>query len=140
MAGALFGKTAEAALTGIFTGTPRVFLVDTGTWTPNMATEDFFDDASGVVGDLGGTGRTDGAEITNPTYTLGVFNGDDTVIQNVPAGTYEGILIINDDASADATSALVMYTDDAASGLPITTDGRDVLITWDNGAAKILKL
>ena len=129
-----YPKTKKAMFDAVCSGTLRVGL----TKATYNAAHDFYDDVkSSTVGNLGSSTLANLAELVSPTTTGGVLDADDTVIQNVPADTYTGIVIVNDDSSADATSALVLFTDDAASGLPITTDGRDVKITWDSGAAKI---
>ena len=135
MANLNYPVTRKAALDALLSGkTPRAFLSKAA----YNAAHDFYDDVKAqCVGHLGSSTRGNGAEITTPTTTGGVLDGDDTLIQNVPADTYAALIVIADDGSADATSRLVCFIDDAAAGLPITTTGRDVVITWDNGAAKI---
>ena len=126
--------TKKAMLDAVCTGTIRIGL----TKAAYNAAHDFYDDIkASTVGNAGSTTRGNLPALGTPSTTGGVLDGDDTIVQNVPADTYTGIVAINDDGSADATSRLLYFTDDAASGLPITTDGRDVLITWSNGAAKI---
>jgi len=129
--------TGKLMLDTILSGKPRVFLLD-DTYVYS-ATHDFFDDIKAKAqGNNGSSTRGNGAEILNPITTGGVFSGDaTTTIQNVPAGTFSHVAVINDDASADGTSRILMISNDASLGLPITTDGRDVVITWDTGAKKI---
>ena len=48
-------------------------------------------------------------------------------------------LVIYRDTGVEGTSALIAYID-AATGLPITPNGGDIIVAWDNGANKIFKL
>ena len=43
------------------------------------------------------------------------------------------------DTGVEATSALIAYID-TATGLPITPNGGDIIVNWDNGANKIFRL
>ena len=111
-------------------GASAIF-VDTGTYTYS-ATHDFFNDLSGTYGD-GGTNRASAETITSPTYTNGVFDGADTVFAavNTSGTTVEGIVIFNDDTSADATSHLVAFFDSSITGAPFSTSsGAQVTIAW----------
>ena len=43
------------------------------------------------------------------------------------------------DTGTEATSPLIAYID-TATGLPITPNGGDIIVTWDNGTNKIFKV
>ena len=48
-------------------------------------------------------------------------------------------IIIYVDSGTEATSPLIAYID-TATGLPITPNGGDIIVTWDNGTNKIFKV
>jgi hypothetical protein len=56
----------------------------------------------------------------------------------VSGASCESIVVYKDTGSA-ATSPLVAFFD-TATGLPVTPNGGDIIITWDSGANKIFKL
>jgi|LakMenEpi03Aug12_release.lakeMendotaPanAssembly.Ray.scaffolds.fasta_scaffold141957_5 hypothetical protein len=110
-----------------------VIFVDTGTYSVNLTTHDFFNDLSGTYGD-GGTARANSEVITSPTYTLGTFDGADTVFAsvNTSSTTVEGFVIFVNDSSADATSPLVAFFDASITGMPFSTSsGSQVTIAWN---------
>jgi hypothetical protein len=47
--------------------------------------------------------------------------------------------VIYKDTGTAATSPLIAYID-TATGLPVTPNGGDITVTWDNGSNKIFKL
>jgi len=113
------------------TDTIKVALVDTGTYTYSAA-HDFYNDVSaGVVG----TPQT----IANTTIASGVFDGDNVTFTSVTGNSVEALVIYKDTGNA-ATSNLVMYIDTGVTGLPVTPNGGNITITWDNGANKIFAL
>src|SRR5262245_17317408 len=135
MANAIYPKYKEALLDGstnidVNDGTVKVALVDTGTYTYNAA-HDFLDDLSGVVG----TAQT----IGNTTVTNGVFDGDDVTFSSVSGNSVEALVIYIDTGSA-GTSRLVAYIDTGVTGLPVTPNGGNITVTWDNGSNKIFAL
>ena len=126
MANKIYPKFKEAQLKGasnidIFTGPVKVALVDTGTYTYSDA-HDFYDDLSGVVG----TPQT----IANITVTNGLFDGDDVTLPSVSGSSGEALAIFIDTGSS-ATSRLVAYIDTGVTGLPVTPNGGDIVITWN---------
>jgi len=113
------------------TDTIKVALVDTGTYTYSAA-HDFYNDVSaGVVG----TPQT----IANTTIASGVFDGDNVTFTSVTGNSVEALVIYKDTGNA-ATSNLIMYIDTGVTGLPVTPNGGNITITWDNGANKIFAL
>lgn len=103
------------------TGTLKVALVDTGTYTYSAA-HDFYNDVSGVVG----TPQTIGSK----TYAAGVLDGADVTFTAVTGATVEALVLYLDTGSS-ATSRLVAYIDTGVTGLPVTPNGGDIGITWN---------
>jgi len=124
MANALYPKWKEAiaqnTANSSLTGTVKVALVDTGTYTYSAAHE-FQSSLSGVVG----TAQTIGTK----TYTNGVFDGADVTFTAVTGATVEAIVIYIDTGSS-ATSRLVAFIDTGVTNLPVTPNGGDITITW----------
>ena len=135
MANALYDKTREKFLLAQInwsSDTLAAVLVDTGAYTPNLTTHEFLSDIP-----IGARISTSGA-LTGKTTTLGAADANDTTFTAVTGTTVETIVIYKDTGSA-ATSPLIAYID-TATGLPITPNGGDIIVTWDNGANKIFKL
>lgn len=135
MANSLYPTWKAALLQGssnsALTGTVRAALIDTGVYTYNAAHE-FFSSVSGVVGTPGEIGAT-------KTYTGGVFDGADVTFTSVTGNTAEAILIYIDTGTA-STSRLVAWLDTGYTNLPVTPNGGNITITWDNGSSRILQL
>ena len=125
MANALYPKWKEAieqaSANSSLTGTVKVALVDTGTYTYSAAHE-FLSSLSGVVG----TAQTIGSK----TFTDGVFDGADVTYTAVTGSTVEALVIYIDTGSA-ATSRLVAYIDTGVTNLPVTPNGGDITISWN---------
>lgn len=135
MANALYDKAREKFLLAQInwsSDTLAAVLVDTGAYTPNLTTHEFLSDIP-----IGARISTSGA-LTGKTTTLGAADANDTTFTAVTGTTVETIVIYKDTGSA-ATSSLIAYVD-TATGLPITPNGGDIIVTWDNGANKIFKL
>lgn len=126
MANALYPKWKEAIIqassNSSLTGTLKVVLVDTGTYTYS-ASHEFLTSLSGT----GGTAQTIGSK----TYTDGVLDGADVTFTAV-AGTvtYEALVLYLDTGVA-GTSRLVAYFDTGVTGLPVTSNGGDISVTWN---------
>lgn len=126
MANALFPKWKEAIIqassNSALTGTLKAVLVDTGTYTYSSSHE-FLTSLSGT----GGTAQTIGTK----TYTNGVLDGADVTFTAV-AGTvtYEALVLYLDTGTA-GTSRLVAYLDTGVTGLPVTSNGGDIAVSWN---------
>lgn len=134
MANALYDKGREGFLDGSIdwdTDTIKVGLIDTGTYTVNLSTHDFWDDANAAVV---GTPQT----LTGKTVTAGVADANDVTFTAVSGATVEALIIYKDTGSA-ATSRLIAYID-TGTGLPVTPNGGDIIVVWDSGANRIFKL
>lgn len=139
MANALYDTARKRFLEGDFdwgTGaggdTIKAVLVDTGSYTPNLATHEF-------LSDVGGSSRiaTSGAFAGKAT-TGGAADANDVTFTSVSGASIEAIILYKD-TGVEGTSPLIAYID-TATGLPITPNGGDIIVTWDNGANKIFKL
>lgn len=127
MANAIYPKYKEIILgaatnANLLTGTVKVALVDTGTYTYNAAHE-FLTSLTGVVG----TAQTIGA---TKSVTNGLFDGGDVTYTAVTGSSAEALVIYIDTGTA-GTSRLVAYIDTGVTGLPVTPNGGDITITWN---------
>lgn len=113
--------------------TIRTGLVDEADWNPDLASDEDFADisANGLLGASGNGTRTDGIALASKTQTNGTFNADDATVTSVTGDACEGILVYQDDGSADATSLLLVYFDTGVTGLPVTPNGGDIIIAWN---------
>jgi hypothetical protein len=109
--------------------TIKVALVDTGTYTFSQAHQ-YFSSITGVVGTP--------ATLANKTAVAGVADADDVTFTSVTGNTVEALVIYKDTGTA-STSPLIANID-TATGLPVTPNGGNIIVSWDNGANKIFKL
>jgi len=133
MANALYDKGREKFLTGAINAsadTLKCALLK-NTYAPTLASDEFFSTLSAHVV---GTPQT----LTGKTVTGGVFDAADVTLLAVPTATVTYCAIYKDTGTA-ATSPLIALFDTAA-GLPVSTNGGDIIIAWDSGANKIFKL
>jgi hypothetical protein len=115
--------------------TIKVYLVNTSSYSVNLAAHDFLDDVpSGarVAGPV--TLGTSGTKST----TGGAADGPDITFSTVTGSTVQ-VILIEKDTGTESTSNLIAYID-SATGLPITPNGGDIIVTWDNGTNKIFRV
>jgi len=127
MANALYPKWKEQLLqftanNNMSSGTVKVALIDTGTYTYNSADQFWSSASSASVG----TPQTIGSK----TFTNGVFDGADVTFTAVTGNSVEA-LILYIDTGTSSTSPLVAYIDTSVTGLPVTPNGGDITITWN---------
>lgn len=135
MANALYDKGREAFLTGGINWSGdsiKAVLVDTGAYTVNLATHQFLSDIAA------GARVATSANLSSKTVAAGVADAADSLFTAVSGPSVEAVVLYKDTGTA-GTSALIAYID-TASGLPITPNGGDITVVWDNGANKIFKL
>lgn len=135
MANALYAKGRQGFLEGLIdwdTDNIKAVLVDTGAYTVDLATHDNLDDIA-----AGARIATSG-NLASKTVTDGVADAADVVFTAVSGASVEAIAIYKD-TGTPSTSRLIAWID-TATGLPITPNGSDITITWDNGTNKIFKL
>jgi hypothetical protein len=135
MANALYDKARQKFLEGsilYLTDTIKVLLVDIGLYTVNLATHEFLSDIP--AGARVGTAQT----LAGKTSAAGVADANDVTFNTVTGSSVEA-LVLYKDTGVEATSPLIAYLD-TATGLPITPNGGNINVVWDNGANKIFKL
>lgn len=113
--------------------TLKAMLIDTGAYTPALATDANLSDVP--AGARIGTA----VALTSKTYAGGVLDAADISFTGlVGAPTCEAILLFIDTGTA-TTSRLVALID-SGSGLPTPAGVNTVNVTWDNTTNKIAKL
>lgn len=121
----------EAALNWL-TDTIKSYLIDTGSYTANFTTHEYLSDVSA------GARIAGPVTLTSKTSTGGAADAGDITFTSVSGTSIEVILLMKD-TGVEGTSPVIAYID-TATGLPITPNGGDIIVTWDNGANKIFKL
>jgi hypothetical protein len=142
VASALFDPGREGFLDGSIdydTASIKVALVRGYTFN---AVHKFVSDVTGAGGTLV---QTSGA-LASKTVTNGVADAADVTFIAVTAGAAIPALIVfqssaNTGGADVATTAqrLIAYID-TATGLPVTPNGQNITISWDNGSNRIYKL
>lgn len=136
MANAMYTKAKESLLSqspsiDFDTDTIKVALV-TASYTPAVTTDQYYSTVSSAVV---GTPAT----LTSKTVTGGIFDAADVTFTSVTGSQITQLVIYKDTGTA-STSPLIAVLDSASSGLPVTPNGGDITISWDNGTNKILRL
>lgn len=135
MANTLFDKGRQRFLEAQInwlTDTIKTLLVDTGAYTPNFSTHEF-------IADVPVSARvTTAVTLTSKATAGGAADAADVTFTSVSGPTIEAIIIYVD-TGTESTSPLIAFID-TATGLPITPNGGDIIVTWDNGPNKIFKL
>ena len=107
------------------TDTIKVYLVSTSAYTPQTAVHQY-------IADIPPSARTAGpVTLTAKATTGGAADAADCTFTSVSGATINAIVIYKD-TGTEATSPLIAYID-TATGLPITPNGGDIIVTWDNG-------
>ena len=139
MANALFDKGRELFLTGginWLSADIRCCLVDMGLYTLNLAGHTYLSEVGTIGG--GGSIRMVSGNFTTKTATGGAADADNITFSAVSGTSLEAIIIYQH-ITDPASSPLLAFID-TATGLPITPNGGDIIVTWDNGPNKIFKL
>jgi hypothetical protein len=130
----LYPKAKATLLRGgiaLLTDTIRAQLIDTGAYAYSAAHQ-FLSSVPGAAR-IGNPATLAGKTVTN-SGTAAVFDADDALFTSVPAGTGTGAaseaILIYRDTGDPATSDLIELID-TATGLPVTTNGGNVTVTWD---------
>lgn len=133
MANALYDKGREGFLIGVIdiAADDIIVLLVTAGYTADMATDEFIDDLGANIVDRS-------ANLSGKTTAAGVFDAANETLSAV-TGSAVTQLVIAKDTGNDATSRLIARIH-VATNLPITPNGGDLTIAWDNGANKIFKL
>lgn len=135
MSNALYDFGREGFLDGSIdwdTNTIKLMFIDEADDTIDLAVDDNLDDRA-----AGSRVATSGA-FTSPTKTAGVADAADVTVNTVSGDPFESIDIFKD-TGTEATSRLICNID-TATGLPLTPNGGNITVAWDNGSNKIFKL
>lgn len=135
MSNALYDKGRQKFLEGDIhwlADTIKVVLVDLADYTPNLATDEFLSDIPTAAQ------VAISPALSNKTSTAGVADADNVVFTSVTGDQSEALVIFKD-TGTPSTSPLIAFID-SATGLPVTPNGGDIEVQWDNGANKIFKL
>lgn len=139
-ANALYDLGREGFLDGtiqIPTPTIKLALVDSAVYTVNLATHQFMSSVASVV--------ATSAAFTTKTKAAGVFDADDVVLTAVTGAQSEALIIyqssaVGGGADVAATAQRLIGYIDTATGLPVTPNGGNITIAWDNTGNRIFKL
>ena len=101
----------------------KVVLVDTVAYT-YAATDQYLSDVA-----AGARIHTSPA-LASKTFTGGTFDAANTTLTAVTAGPAAEALVLYTSTGAEASSELICYID-TGSGLPITPDNTDIVISWN---------
>ncbi len=101
---------------------PYVSLINTSSYTYNSSHQ-FFSSLAGIVG-------TD-QQLTTPVATNGTFACDNVTFTSVTGSTVSALVIYRKNAGANTTWRLVLYEDTSVTGLPVTPNGGNIVITWN---------
>ena len=135
MANELYDAGREGFLDGSIdwdTDDIRAILIDVADYTVNLATDVNLDD---IPGDA--TVAVSGA-LTGKTATDGVADAADVTFSSVTGDECEAIVLYKH-TGTESTSRLIAYID-SAEGLPVTPNGANIKVEWDNGSDKIFRL
>ncbi len=110
----------------------KAVLVDTALYTIDLATHQFLSSIA-----IGARVATSG-NFASKTLAAGVLDAADITFPAV-TGAQCGLVVVYRDSGSAATSEL-LFAIDTATNLPVTPNGGDITISWDNGANKIAVL
>jgi hypothetical protein len=135
MANTLFDYARELFATGKINWTSdsfKVYLVNSTNYVVNTTTHKNLSDVSG-------TGRIAGpVALSSMTADAGACDAADITFSSV-SGSVINAIVIYKDTGTDSANPLIAYID-TATGLPITPNGGDIIVTWDSGTNKIFRL
>lgn len=78
------------------------------------------------------------SNLTTKTSTKGVADADDVTFTSVSGAQSEAIVLYKDTGTA-GTSPLILFADNY-TGLPVTPNGANIVLQWDNGSNRIFSL
>jgi hypothetical protein len=139
MATLIYPQGKKAFLEGdidLIANTIKVVLIDTADYTYNAA-HDNLDDVA-VASRVATSGALAGKTVT-VSGSNAVFDANDITLTGVTGDQAEALILFVD-TGVEATSKLIAYIDSFASGMPVTPNGGNINIVWDNGASKIFAI
>jgi hypothetical protein len=114
---------ANKSLDQSSTNAPFCCLVTTSGGYTYSAAHQFYSSLTNVQG-------TDVA-ITTPTVVNGLFDGDDVTFTAVSGTVIGAIVIYRKNTGANTTWRLVLYEDTSVTGLPVTPNGGNIVVTFN---------
>jgi hypothetical protein len=111
----------------------RCILIDEADDVIDLVVDDFLDDRAAASRVAVST------SFASKTFTDGYLDAADITLTSVSGDPSESVDIYCHDGGADSARALLLNFD-TATGLPITPDGGNITIQWDNGTNKIARL
>lgn len=145
MANALFDLGREGFLAGeIDWDTAVIKSALVRGYTPNLATHKFVSDVTGAGGTLVATS----AAMTSKTVAAGVADAADVTHTAVAAGAAIPYILVfqasavtgGADVATSAQRVIALIDSSTGVALPVTPNGGDITVAWDNGANRIFKL
>lgn len=134
MANALYNKAREGfakAQINWEADTIKAVLVDSGAYT--------FSAAHQFISDVPSGARISSIQtLSGKTATDGACDANDLTFPSVSGASIE-VIIIFKDTGTEGTSPVIAYID-SGTGLPITPNSGDIIVTWDNGINKIFRV
>lgn len=110
----------------------KIVLIDEADDTIDLANDqDLADRAAGARVATSGN-------LASKTVTAGTADAADVTFSSVTGDESESIDIYQD-SGVESTSRLIANID-SATGLPVTPNGGDITVTWDDGSDKIFTL
>jgi hypothetical protein len=109
---------------------PYAALVTTSSGYVYSAAHQFYTSLTNIVGTP--------QPITTPTVVNGTFAGDNVTFTAVSGTVVGAIVIYRQNAGANTTWRLTLYEDSSVTGLPVTPNGGNILITWNASGIFIL--
>lgn len=126
MANGIYSYAKEAyGFPGIITDDIKVVL--TRTYAPTFATDQFLSDITLAYR------VAISPNLASKTFTGGLLKAAVTTFTAVGAGAACDFLILYWDTGVAATSVLLCGLDTGFTGLPVTPDGSDIVVTWVAG-------
>lgn len=102
---------------------PYAGLITTSAGYTYSAAHQFYSSLTNIVGTP--------QPITTPTKVNGTFDGDDVTFTAVSGTVVGAIVIYRQNAGANTTWRLVLFEDTSVTGLPVTPNGGNIVITWN---------
>ena len=134
MANAMYTKALNSFLNGEINWTSdsvSAILIDTTKYTVDIANHQY-------LSSIAAGARVATAALAGKSASGGVADATDLVFTAVTGAACAAIAFVKMTGN-EATSNLLLYFD-TATGLPVTPNGGDLTLTFDNGANKIFKL
>jgi hypothetical protein len=114
---------ANKSLNQTGSNAPSAVLITTSSGYTYSASHQFYSSLTNIVGSA--------QAITTPTVVNGLFDGDDVTFTAVSGTVVGAIVIYRSNAGANTTWRLVLYEDTSVTGLPVTPNGGNIVVTWN---------